>query len=80
MCLWRQRLACWRSVVYVDENNDLYLSRALVTTDGVWIGEYIDHSQVATTNNYAYKRIADFHITNHSTLDFLILFPLVFTW
>jgi hypothetical protein len=36
---------------------------------------FIDHFQVVTTNNY--YTIADFHTTNHSTLSFLSIFPLV---
>jgi hypothetical protein len=42
------------------------------------MNRFIGHLQVVTTNNY--KSIADFHITNHSTLSLLNLLPLVFTW
>jgi hypothetical protein len=38
----------------------------------------IDHLRVVTTNKY--NTIADFHITDHSTLSLLSLLSLVFTW
>jgi hypothetical protein len=38
---------------------------------------FIDDVQVVTTNNY--YTVSDFHITNHSALSLLSLFPLVIT-
>jgi hypothetical protein len=42
------------------------------------VNRFIDQSKVVTTNNY--NSIADFHTTNHSTLRFLGVFLIVFTW
>jgi hypothetical protein len=42
---------------------------------GLVIG-FTDHVQVITTNNY--NTVADFHTTNHSTLNLLSLLALVF--
>jgi hypothetical protein len=56
----------------------IILSRVSVTIDEFGLVDIvIDYLQVVVpTNNY--KSIADFHTTNHSTLSFLGLFPLVF--
>jgi hypothetical protein len=39
--------------------------------------EFIDHSQVVTTTKY--NTLADFHTTNHSTLNLLSVLTLVLT-
>jgi hypothetical protein len=49
----------------------LILSRVGVTTDGVWIGEYIYHLQVVTTNKYNTVAISTLQFTRaHNSLVF----------
>jgi hypothetical protein len=43
-----------------------------------FVNRFIYHLQVVTTNNY--NTIADFHTTNHYTLNLLSLLSLVVTW
>jgi hypothetical protein len=69
------RLRCKSICKYIRENRGimLILSRVSVTIDGFrLVSGFIDHLRVVTINKY--KSVADFHTTNHSTLNLLFAF------